>query len=123
MKLRSGLTACLLGLGLGAVVPPALADTVEARCDVFPAGEDRAISSGLCTFSQRQGFVTIRLQNGDTVELRPNGTKPDAFLDAKGEPARRDILEGKRGHVYRLATRSIFVYWDLAPYVKGAKTR
>lgn len=123
MKLLSALTASLLGLGMLAVAPPARADTVEARCDVFPAGEDRALSSGLCSFSQRQGFVTIRLQNGDTVELRPNATKADAFVDAKGQPARRDILEGKRGHVYRLATRSIFVYWDLAPYVKGAQTR
>jgi hypothetical protein len=38
MKLLSGLTAALLGLGVLGMAPPGLADTVDARCDVFPAG-------------------------------------------------------------------------------------
>ncbi|WP_347239410.1 hypothetical protein, partial [Phormidium sp. FACHB-1136] len=33
-------------------VAPAKADTTTARCDVYPRGEDRAISSDACTFSQ-----------------------------------------------------------------------
>ena len=113
-----GLAPSLLGLFAALVASPAFADSVQARCDVFPVGEDRAKSSGLCTFSQRQGFVSIRLQGGKTIELTPNQSTPDAFFDQRGEPAKREILEGNRGQVYRLEKKSIFVFWDPAPYAK-----
>jgi hypothetical protein len=102
-----------------AVASPSLADTVDARCDVVSAGDDKAISSGPCTFSQRQGFVGIQLKNGTRIELRPNEATPNAFFDSQGEPAKREILEANRGHVYRLATQSIFVFWDPAPFCRG----
>lgn len=120
MKRLQTLAATLLSFAAVAVAPPAFADTVDARCDVFPAGDDKATSSGLCTFSQRQGFVTIQLKGGQTIELKPNESTPNAFFDAKGEPAKREILEANRGQVYRLDTQSIFVFWDTAPYAKGA---
>jgi hypothetical protein len=112
------LAASLLSLASVAVAAPALADTVQARCDVFPAGEDKATSSGLCSFSQRQGFVTIRLKGGQTVELRPSESSPNAYIDGSGKPVKREILEANRGQVYRLKTQSIFVFWDPAPYGK-----
>jgi len=104
------------------VATPVLADTVDARCDVYPAGDDRATSSGLCTFSQRQGFVSIELKGGKRIELMPNEATPNAYYDASGNPAKREILEANRGQVYRLATQSIFVYWDPAPFKKGGGT-
>jgi hypothetical protein len=105
-------------LGLGGLLAgvPALADTVKARCDVFPKGEDRATSSGLCTFSQRQGYVSIELKDGQRVELTPQEGKPNAYLDAKGNPAKREIADNGNIHIYRLAKQSIFVYWDTTPY-------
>ncbi|MBM5823555.1 MAG: hypothetical protein FJ082_14205 [Cyanobacteria bacterium K_Offshore_surface_m2_011] len=112
------LAASLLGLASVVAAAPALADTVQARCDVFPAGDDKATSSGLCTFSQRQGFVSIQLKGGQRIELKPNASTPDAFVDQRGKPVRREILEGNRGQVYRLAKQSIFVFWDPAPYGK-----
>lgn len=96
---------------------------MDARCDVFPAGDDKATSSGLCTFSQRQGFVTLRLKGGQTIALKPNESTPNAFFDERGEPAKREILEANRGQVYRLDTQSIVVFWDPAPYAKGASSR
>jgi hypothetical protein len=101
---------------------PALADTVQARCDVFPAGDDKATSSGLCTFSQRQGFVSIQLKGGQRIELKPNESTPNAYVDGRGEPAKREILDANRGQVYRLANQSIFVFWDPAPYGKEASS-
>lgn len=115
-----GFAVSLLSVAALAATSPVLADTVDARCDVFPAGEDKATSSGLCTFSQRQGFISIRLKGGQSIELKPNESTPNAFFDERGEPARREILDGKRGHVYRLEKQSIFVFWDTAPYTKGA---
>ncbi|AFY29148.1 hypothetical protein [Cyanobium gracile] len=114
------LAASLLGLACVVAAAPALADTVQARCDVFPAGEDKATSSGLCSFSQRQGFVSIQLMGGERIELKPNESTPNAYFDGRGEPARREILEANRGQVYRLENQSIFVFWDPAPYGKEA---
>jgi hypothetical protein len=119
MKTLPILAASLLSLSSVVVTSPAMADTVDARCDVFPAGDDKATSSGLCTFSQRQGFVSIQLKNGQRIELKPNESTPNAFFDERGEPAKREMLEGNRGQVYRLEKQSIFVFWDTAPYSKG----
>jgi len=116
------LAASLLSLASVVVTAPALADTVQARCDVFPAGEDKATSSDLCTFSQRQGFVSIQLKGGQRVELKPNESTPNAYFDGRGEPARREILDANRGQVYRLEKQSIFVFWDPAPYGKEASS-
>jgi hypothetical protein len=60
--------------------------------------------------------VSIQLKNGTRIELKPNESKPNAFFDAQGKPALREILESNRGHVYRLSNQSIFVFWDTAPY-------
>ncbi|WP_414514832.1 hypothetical protein [Nostoc sp. PCC 9305] len=88
------------------------ADTVNARCDVFPKGEDRATSSGSCTFSQRQGAVSIQLENGRSYDLLPSGNRPGNYRDRNGDAAYRQSGLGDRGQIYRLANESIFVYWD-----------
>lgn len=94
---------------------PARADTVEARCDVYPRGEDRATSWGLCTFSQRQGVVGIQLQDGRRCDLTPVGDQPSTYVDQNGRPAyREDGGLGDAGQIYRMATESIFVYWSTA---------
>lgn len=116
------LAASLLSLASVAAAAPVLADTVQARCDVFPAGEDKATSSGLCTFSQRQGFVAIQLMGGQRIELKPNESTPNAYVDGRGEPAKREILDANRGQVYRLEKQSIFVFWDPFPYGKEASS-
>ncbi len=93
------------------------ADTVNARCDIYPAGQDRATSSGLCTFSQRQGNVGIQLPNGRRYDLRPVGNQPANYVDQNGRAVRRDNTGlGDRGVIFRLSNESIFVYWDPAPY-------
>jgi len=122
MKRLTSLAASLLSLAAVVAAAPVLADTVDARCDVFPAGDDKATSSGLCTFSQRQGFVSIQLKGGQRIELKPNESTPNAFFDERGEPAKREMLEANRGQVYRLEKQSIFVFWDTAPYAKGTNT-
>jgi hypothetical protein len=116
LKFVSGGFAAALALGVIGAVQPARADTVQARCDVYPKGEDRAKSSGLCTFSQRQGFVGIELNNGKRYQLSPIEEQPATYSDQNGRPVTRELLEGDRGQVYRFNNSSIFVYWDTAPY-------
>ena len=102
------------GAAIAALVAlaPAKADTTTARCDVYPRGEDRATSSDTCTFSQRQGYVTIRLKDGTTYELTPSSTQAAAFTDQNGRPGTIEDDLGTTGLIYRLADVSIYVYWD-----------
>ncbi|GAB4378957.1 MAG: hypothetical protein Kow00121_31900 [Elainellaceae cyanobacterium] len=92
------------------------ADTVDARCDIYPAGEDRATSSGLCTYSQRQGVVSIQLPDGRRYELQSVGDQPYTYVDQAGQPAQFDEGLGDQGAIYRLSSETIYVYWDTAPY-------
>lgn len=110
-KLLFALTLATASLGLAVSVR---ADTVQARCDVYPKGSDRAKSSGPCTFSQRQGTVGIQLQNGKRYDLRPTGNQPGNYLDQNGRAAYRQSGLGDQGQIFRLANESIFVYWTNA---------
>ncbi|WP_207714383.1 hypothetical protein [Scytonema sp. UIC 10036] len=112
MKLQTSLCATVLSLASIAISFPVKADTVKARCDVYPKGEDRATSSGPCTFSQRQGAVGIQLQNGKRYDLRPVGNKPGNYRDRNGRPAYRQSGLGDKGQIYRLANESIYIYWS-----------
>jgi hypothetical protein len=119
MKLANSILAVTLAIASLGLTSIAKADTVEARCDVYPKGSDRATSSGLCTFSQRGGVVGIQLKNGRRYDLTPVGDKPGNYRDQKGRAAYRQSGLGDRGQIYRLANESIYVYWDTAPHKKN----
>ncbi len=101
-----------IGLAIASVgfVAVAKADTVNARCSVYPKGEDRASWYGSCTFSQRQGYVGIQLQNGKRYDLSPTG-QPNQFRDQNGRPAHREAGAGDQ-QIYRLSKESIYVSFD-----------
>lgn len=112
--MKKQLFSLVSGAAIAALIAlaPAKADTTTARCDVYPRGEDTATSSDTCTFSQRQGFVTITLKDGTTYELMPSPTEPATYTDQNGRPATREDELGTAGVIYRLADVSIYVYWD-----------
>jgi hypothetical protein len=97
----------------------ARADTVRARCDVFPAGSVHASASLPCTFSQRGGHVAIDRADGVRHELSPSGPL-GTFVDELGRPAYRQRGLGERGLVFRLATESVHVLWDPSGLPGGA---
>jgi hypothetical protein len=70
--------------------PAALADTAEATCEVTAHGDSKHGQSGPCTFSQRQGYISINLRNGDRWELNPAGG-PDQYRDQKGNKVVRTV--------------------------------
>jgi hypothetical protein len=109
MKIARALVAATLAVSSAVFINPAHADTVNARCDVYPKGDDRATSSGACTFSQRQGAVGIQLANGKRYDLAPAGNQPGTYLDQKGRPAFRQSGLADRGQIFRLTNESIFV--------------
>jgi hypothetical protein len=103
--------ACVLAAGLAA---GAHADTVEARCDIYPKGSDKVSAVLACSFAQRQGYVHIRRSDGVDIDLRPVGEGPGRYVDAQGRPAYRQSGLGRRGQIFRLADESVYVYWDKA---------
>jgi hypothetical protein len=93
MKLANSWLAMAAAIASCGITDIALADTVNARCDLYPKGEDRATSSSPCTFSQRQGAVSIQLKNGKRYDLTPAGDRPGNYRDQNGREAYRQ--EGK----------------------------
>lgn len=105
----------LTGLALVVAVLPSgqgHADSVDARCDVYPTGEDRASAVVPCVFSQRQGAVSITLDDGTRYELLPVGTEPGNFQDSDGNRVYRQSGLGRAGQIFRFPDSSIYVYWD-----------
>jgi hypothetical protein len=96
-----------------AAMPAARADTVDARCDVYPNGSDRASAVLACSFSQRQGHVSIDRADGVRHELSPRGSA-GTYVDQDGRAAYRHRGLGNRGLIFRLASESVYVYWDTA---------
>lgn len=112
MKLQTALWAIATSLTTLSIGLAAKADTVDARCDIYPAGEDKATAVVPCTFSQRQGYVTITLQDGTTYDLSPTGDQPGNYLDQDGQAAYRQAGLGDQGQIYQLTNETIYVYWD-----------
>ena len=94
--------------------PSTRADSTQARCDIYPKGEDHISSMQACTFSQRQGYITIAREDGVTHDLSPVGDTPGNFKDANGKAVYRQKGLGDQGQIFRFADESVFVYWSTA---------
>ncbi len=107
---------CLLGAAMAIIIPAAhaSADTAEARCDIYPAKSDHVSDMVSCTFSQRQGYVTIRRADGVTHELVPDGKTVGNFNDQDGRIVYRQSGLADQGLIFRFPHESVFVYWNTA---------
>jgi len=101
----------LLSAGLPA---PASADSMDARCDIYPAGSDQLDKMIPCVFSQSQGFITLTRDDGVTHELAPVGDTPGNFNDQDGRAVYRQSGLRDQGLIFRFPDESVFVYWDTA---------
>jgi hypothetical protein len=88
------------------------ADTVNARCDIFPAGADHTDKMIHCRFSQRQGYITISREDGVTHDLSPVGDMPGNFRDQQGRMVYRQSGLGDQGLIFRFPDESVYVYWS-----------
>jgi hypothetical protein len=93
---------------------PSVADSTEARCDIYPAGQDHTDVIIPCRFSQRQGYITIARSDGVTHDLTPVGDAPGNFVDQYGQKVYRQSGLGDQGQIFRLPEESVFVYWSTA---------
>jgi hypothetical protein len=102
----------IVGAAAAAWAISTLADSTAARCDIYPAGSDHISKMIPCTFSQRQGAVTISRGDGINHELDPVGDAPGNYRDQHGKPVYRQSGLGDQGQIYRFANESVYVYWD-----------
>jgi hypothetical protein len=92
----------------------ATADWTQARCDIYPKGADHTDKMIACTYSQRQGYVTITREEGVRHDLTPVGEAPGNFRDQNGRPVYRQSGLGTAGQIYRFPDESVYVYWSTA---------
>ena len=88
------------------------ADSAQAACVVYPAGEDHTDVTISCTFSQRQGYITIARSDGVSHDLRPSGDTPGNFTDGEGRTVYRQSGLGDQGLIFRFPDESVYVYWN-----------
>jgi hypothetical protein len=97
---------------LGVLSASAHADWTDARCDIYPRGEDHTDVTIPCTFGQRQGFITITRSDGVTHELEPEEGVAGNFRDQHGQRVYRQSGLGDQGLIFRFPDESVYVYWN-----------
>ncbi|MGD9095431.1 MAG: hypothetical protein PVG47_02060 [Chromatiales bacterium] len=107
--------ATLLALAGLFFTTPVIADSVDARCDIYPRGSDHASKMIPCRFYQAQGHIVITRDDGVVHDLMPvEGAGPGNYRDKQGHAAYRQSGLGDQGQIFRLKDESVYVYWDTA---------
>jgi hypothetical protein len=111
--MKSAVTAALAMLALCGSTR-VMADTADAACVIYPRGEDHSDVTIPCSFSQRQGHITLRRSDGVEHDLSPVGDRPGNFTDQDGNAAFRQSGLGDQGVIFRFPQESVYVYWNTA---------
>jgi hypothetical protein len=112
--------ATLIAALLAAWSLPSVADSTQARCEIYPKGSDKMETMVPCTFGQRQGHITITRQDGVTYDLSPVGDRPRQ-LPGSGRARGPSSERARRGGAdLPFPTESLIVYWDTAASAPAA---
>lgn len=106
MKIKNALLSISTLIVTVSITAIAQADTVNSRCDIYPKGEDKVSKVVNCTFSQRQGYITIQREDGITYELKPDGT--NKYKDQNNQAVTKEI-DGNI-FIFRFVKESVYVY-------------
>lgn len=109
MKTLASIAA--LGAAAALYATPSVADSAPSTCEVYPKGEDHTDVVIPCVFSQRQGYITLRRDDGVVHELAPEGETVGNYTDQDGRPVYRQSGLGDQGLIFRFPDESVFVYW------------
>jgi hypothetical protein len=115
MKLKTLCLSVTVALASVGVALGAKADTVPAHCDLYRPRATYADFSSNCTFSQRQGYISVQLQaNGARYEFSPaSNAAPGNFKDQHGNPVYRQAGLGNAGVIFQFVDGyKLYVYWD-----------
>lgn len=92
----------------------AYADTTQARCDIYMKGNEKPTVTLPCTFSQRQGYVTITRSDDITYVFSPVGDRPGNYEDQEGNTVYRQRGLGSDGVIFKLKDEYVYIFWDTA---------
>ena len=95
-------------------ITTASADTLRSECGYSSAAGERPQTTSACTFSQRQGYIGIRIDGGAQYDFSPIGDNPGNYRDGKDDPVYRLSGLGKQGQLFKLPDRYLHVYWNPA---------
>lgn len=104
-----------LGLALLLSAQACLADSMPSRCGYSASVEETPARYEPCVFSQRQGHISITVGEAPAHQFSPDGDTPGLFRDAGGNRVYRKKGLGKRGQLFQLPDRALYVLWDPAP--------
>lgn len=102
---------CIVITGCGLAFE-AFADSVDARCDIYPKGSDKPSGRYFCVFSQRQGYITIDRADGVYYDFIPVGDSPGNYRDSQGHPVYRKSGLRDKGLIFQMKNESVYVYWN-----------
>jgi hypothetical protein len=108
----------LTGLALAAIfsaVPTVFGDTVKSRCGYSEKADAGPETYHPCTFSQRQGTISISIGSDAPYLFSPDGDLAGTYLDQAGQRVYRKKGLGKRGQLFQLSGRYLYVLWNPAP--------
>jgi len=89
----------------------ARADTMRAECGFSNDPGQRPEQTSSCTFSQRQGYINVRIDGGAELELAPVGDQAGNYRDQDNNPVYRQRGLGDQGQLFKLPNRYLFVLW------------
>ena len=90
----------------------AQADSARSECGFSDSAGQRPATTSSCTFSQRQGFISVRIDGGKEFEFSPLGDSPGNYQDQDGAAVYRQSGLGKEGQLFRLPNTYLFVFWN-----------
>lgn len=117
MKLGNPLLAVTMTIASLGFTVAVKADTVNARCEYYPNGQSRATVAQSCTFSQRQGNISIQWSDGVRNEFTAVGDSPGNYVDQRGGEVYRRAGLGDHGAIFKMPNGAIYVYWNSAAAV------
>ena len=103
------------------LAPTAYADSTRAECGFSATADTPPETTSSCSFSQRQGFITIRIDGGPEFDFKPTEQGPGNFVDAAGRAVYRRSGLGDAGQLFRLPDRFLHVYWLRDQWACGAE--
>ncbi|ACA84690.1 hypothetical protein [Shewanella woodyi] len=101
-----------LAVLLSIIATPSQADTMQSRCDIYDKPQGELLTSTPCTFSQRQGYISINRDDGISYNLAPvDEAYIGTFEDQNGNWVYRKSGLSPDGVIFKMPTEYLYLYW------------
>jgi len=95
----------------GFIIAAAYADSMRSECGFSPSPHERPATTSPCVFSQRQGFISVSIDDGAEFEFSPVGERPGNYLDQQDNAIYRVRGLGSAGQLFKLPESYLYVFW------------